>query len=1004
MSKIILLTILFAFLCTNLFAQGRPYEGPDDPAGDIAAEREGWMAGNRVYLYFQNTTELSYCCGTRYSRWPNDHSGVPMTDGIGLLIAAHVYLENDSIPVDDPVVIQSRNDLQSLYFLQTSYRERMDKNSRGTLEWGLYPVFGYFNEYSEYPAMSNRPNSWPQFGWPARGDEIKWPGEWNGRFGRGIMYADLETYFVANDAQDLEYFADKLPTAYYPRPGVKIGDKKSDVTIQYGSPWGGVGIRVSQRGYQWNNPQTRDAIFWEYDITNISDYNITEMAFGYWVDNGIGGNNPTDDIAYFTDPFDLCYSWDIDGIGQEGLRPGVMGLAYLESPGIGSDGNDNDQDGLIDEKRDNKAEFMAGPLDGIADLAKFMDWYGYTDASQLREHWDADEDQDWADGEDSNNNGIYDQGEDAGDDVGLDGVGPGELNYTGPDADGSECNHKPDYVEGMGCEPNFAATDVAESDMVGLTSFTLFPIDHSSETWFEFDKPMFEIMAKKDLEEYEGNVSNLVEIFASGLFPLMQGRTERISLSVLHSYEALSGLNSSEHLAPALFQKKQIVQFIYESDYRFAQPPKMPALKAAAGDGKVYLSWNDAADKLTREPLLKGENDFEGYKLYKATDKYFSDAEKLMDMYGNPIGKKPIFQCDKVDNKYGAADFAHINGEIFYLGNESGIQHYFVDEDVQNGRTYYYGLAAYDYGMDGLEVAIMPSENNIVIDLDENEEIRFTGRNVQVVTPHQQAAGYVPPSISQMDQSDLKGSGIVEAVLFDELAIKADHRYAVTFDVDSVNFYKTTVQHHPMDIFYINNGYSVYDQTDGGRLVYRESPESFPKDNILERTVTGIGVNKSMHYIKNDEPIVSDIFDGIQLKINMPVVNAEYDSTISGWVRGRAPLKVKVSQLAENFFPWQYEIVFTGDSAWTTQTTKLIYIKDFDGDRIPESELILDYDFSFYVINKHSQDSLGNYEKLDLAVHDTNANGIFEPDSDYVLVSHIKDLSTERTQQTQTYQ
>jgi len=42
-----------------LFAQSKKYEGPEDPAGDIAAEREGYMTGNRVFLYFRNTTELS---------------------------------------------------------------------------------------------------------------------------------------------------------------------------------------------------------------------------------------------------------------------------------------------------------------------------------------------------------------------------------------------------------------------------------------------------------------------------------------------------------------------------------------------------------------------------------------------------------------------------------------------------------------------------------------------------------------------------------------------------------------------------------------------------------------------------------------------------------------------------------------------------------------------------------------------------------------------------------
>ena len=28
--------------------------GPDDSAGDIAAEREGYMTGNRIFLYFRN--------------------------------------------------------------------------------------------------------------------------------------------------------------------------------------------------------------------------------------------------------------------------------------------------------------------------------------------------------------------------------------------------------------------------------------------------------------------------------------------------------------------------------------------------------------------------------------------------------------------------------------------------------------------------------------------------------------------------------------------------------------------------------------------------------------------------------------------------------------------------------------------------------------------------------------------------------------------------------------
>lgn len=180
----------------------------------------------------------------------------------------------------------------------------------------------------------------------------------------------------------------------------------------------------------------------------------------------------------------------------------------------------------------------------------------------------------------------------------MDGVGPQELNYTGPDE--GECNHMPDYKQGVGCEPNYNATDVSESDMVGLTSFYMFPVPQHNppyRRWFRNDESMWELIGQDSLVEYLGNISNLIETFASGPFPLYQGREERISMSELHSYDALEGLNSEEHSAPALYEVKRIVQVIYEKDYRFAQPPKMPTLTATPMDGKVILTWDDVADQ-----------------------------------------------------------------------------------------------------------------------------------------------------------------------------------------------------------------------------------------------------------------------------------------------------------------------------------------------------------------------------------------------------------------------
>ena len=38
------------------------------------------------------------------------------------------------------------------------------------------------------------------------------------------------------------------------------------------------------------------------------------------------------------------------------------------------------------------------------------------------------------------------------------------------------------------------------------------------------------------------------------------------------------------------------------------------------------------------------------------------------------------------------------NGVHYYMGDDTGLQHSFIDEDVVNGRTYYYAVVSYDAG------------------------------------------------------------------------------------------------------------------------------------------------------------------------------------------------------------------------------------------------------------------------------------------------------------------
>ena len=982
--------VLLIIRMSFAFGQGKLYDGPDDPAGDIAAEREGYMTGNRVYLYFKNNTELSDWPKVDVSRWPNTYDGVKMVDGIGLLIGARTFMRNDTIPVTDPseiIQLNSVGALDTLHFLQTSYREEMDTDPTGTVEWGLYPVFGYFDELSEYPAMSNRSDSWPIGGWPDAPDFVDEKGntEWNGRFGRGVKYASLETYFVANDAQDQEYLGIEDRVKYYPKPGRFIGDIRPNVTIQKNAPWGGLGIRVEQRGFQWNNAQTRDALFWEYNISNVSDYDIPEVSFGYWVDNAIGdniaGSGEDDELGYFDTKIDMAYSWDIDGIGQGGFRTGTMGFAYLESPGLGYDGVDNDEDGLIDEQRDNDATQLIGPTDGITDMNAFLEFYNLQ-ASDLKEHWDADEDQDWEDGNDLNGDGIYQINEFAGDDVGLDGVGPSELNYYGPDE--GECNHKPDRSEGM-AEPNFAETDVSESDMVGLTSFLLFRVPSHSppyNNWFRNDKSMWALVGADSLVESVEWTSNLIEVFASGPFPLFQGRTERISMAEIHSYDPLEGLNSEDHRAPSLFNKKKVVQVIYEKDYRWASEPKMPTLTATPMDGKVILTWDNVSDTKTREPLLGNINDFEGYKLYRTTDKKLSDPPYITDGYGDPLSIIPIFQCDLIDSLTGFATYGiDETGSAYYLGDDTGIRHYYIDNEVQNGVTYYYSLIAYDYGIPDLGPGIAPTPNNInTIELDENEDVRIHGSNVQIVTPHKKAAGYIPDEIANLDTANVIGTPVVLPEILSKSDLKENHVYKIKFGIDTL---KNT--NYKYGLQYTNNGLYVYDQTAGDSLIYQETTEKFAGNNLVYNDSLDIW------YFNNFKKFSTDVFDGLRLNLTFPFITAEYDYLNSDWLIGDAPILISPASAENQYYPWDYDIVFTeNDSAYTGKTNPS-RVYDETSTRLNRNQLIYNQKFNFYVINKIFPDSAGNYEPLDMIVHDVNDNDVFDMVGDRILVGPVTD-------------
>ena len=102
--------------------------------------------------------------------------------------------------------------------------------------------------------------------------------------------------------------------------------------------------------------------------------------------------------------------------------------------------------------------------------------------------------------------------------------------------------------------------------------------------------------------------------------------------------------------------------------------------------------------------------------------------------------------------------------------------HTFIDNDVQNGRTYYYALVAYDHGDE--EKDIFPSENSKFISVLPTGEI-VTDQNTAFVTPSSTSAGYsLNDTIPLIHKGP--GTGSIKINIVDQKALTG-HSYQVEF-------------------------------------------------------------------------------------------------------------------------------------------------------------------------------------------------------------------------------
>ncbi|MCX6151269.1 MAG: hypothetical protein NTX22_12135 [Ignavibacteriales bacterium] len=825
----------------------------DKNKGNHIFSKKGFMDGNLVSTVYYNFGEIA--------DWQNE----PSRSGVWPKGTNHTYVDGIAIIVQAEAKDPSG---RTIHPLETNYYEYLRHDIATGVTYGWWPLSGYRNPYGESPAQSNDPTSWPLH-WPDRLND--WDGAWNGFFGKGVQNADLESYFVFDDNEDREYI---LKNNFHP--------DANDTTR------GGLGMQVRARGFQWSQVLAEDVIFWFYEITNMGTYDYTKALFAQYIDWGIGGHdNSSNNAGDYDEVLDISYAWSTTQFGSPGnwSPVGISGYAFLESPGISNDYKDNDGDGLTDERRDNTAKTFIENInqdpfivDPSQDTLKFKKFFTYS----WRKHWDADENANWRTYTDVNKNDKWDSGEPLNDDVGTDGIGPYDEGYTGADLDGSEGNGKPDQGE-----PNFGLLDKDESDQLGLTGFLIFPthtpydLNNDERNWqglSALPAPHGQSLIGVNLANYFS--SYFIHLFGRNTYSLNTGvqqetgETERFSMSLIFA------IGKDD-----LFRRKKTVQQIYNANYRFAKPPEKPIVKAISGDSRVTLYWDDRAER-TFDAFYQRYN-FEGYRIYRSTEANFLEDKLITDAYGNPTFRKPLAQFDLIDGVKGLHP-VNVNGALFNLGDDTGLQHSFIDTTVQNGQTYFYAVVSYDKGFTDTSITgqfqgIPPSETTSIIKVDINGKYK-TDINTAVVTPRAPAAGYVKPDLLNKQKFG-PATGDVNFEIVDPDSLKDNHDYRVEF----FNKSKFNNDTHP--------SYRLIDKT--------------RNDTIIQlKRITGT----------EEQTLVIDGFSTVISNDSSTMI----DKTNSGWTKGSSNYVVRLGfdtryapayQAKKVDYPADFEIVFKEKAA-----------------------------------------------------------------------------------------
>ena len=261
-----------------------------------------------------------------------------------------------------------------------------------------------------------------------------------------------------------------------------------------------------------------------------------------------------------------------------------------------------------------------------------------------------------------------------------------------------------------------------------MTTFAIWATDFVPNS----DEIRYDLLSRGTYDTLDVDPADKRIFVSSGPFSLDYGDSVRFVIAVCFAWPAWyydpSLKGKTERYADYLKKVAENAQYVYDNNFRFPQPPLLPRITLNSQNQRVVITWDDrseySVEKILSLPEFSDSLDFEGYKLWRSS----SGGEGTFELLGH---------WDKIS-------FDDSGNPI---GENTGLAHSYVDENLTNGKLYYYAVTAYDKGEyeqghygDSEFQLVPPLETGMVF-----------GVNLNAETPNAPPSNYTQPQLENLE-------------------------------------------------------------------------------------------------------------------------------------------------------------------------------------------------------------------------------------------------------------